>query len=1007
MGFIPEDVANSLLDGSAFKLPVDSGTSDRPATYQPLADSSGNSRLDNLYDKYGKQYNVDPNLLVAQGGQESGFKSGAVSNKGAKGIAQFEPGTAAEYGVNVNDPESSVRGQAHLMSDLLNRTNDVSLSLAGYNSGHHYGVDRLRRNLQNIPETRDYNKRIQSRYGNFAFDPNSFAHNLLASTPESTEKEPEFDANDVAQGVLDQTSTPHDPAGRPMLQPPADNQGGQPVSPTVATPQTLNVPPAVPTTVPSAPPVNPADVQQLTDIGNAAAQGQRYAPAVPPTTPVQSPAAVQGHQGAVTPTQTTGNGVVQPQQSTTDQDYQQYVAYQQSQNAPVADRAAFDASVAQEKGASTSVTGATVTPPVAQTSDGQTPVAEIQPTQFKAAGASITQEDRDHIQQYKADHPNASADDVLNFTKGLQAKNNAHPLSDDELVKTDLAFNVDLPKGAGEEYATTAVRNALIKQYGMTPEQAAVAAGSVEGITPEGNRLLTLHVSRANIAAAVGMDKVRADYDKEVGQKTLESSQQAAASPSDNLATNNPVHDSTGDPLLDQAKEDVSNDFTSKGTDADIATRYAELVRGQANEAEKRNAAGMGASLQDDGIGTAFGGLLGSGARGLDFLKGVAKVASYLTPGLGGVFRDNVIDGSFGDKMSAISQLGKIIEDKSQVKDANGNPTLRSRVVSMAGGAPGDFSRLGLQMELPGGALIAFPLDTMMQSVGRGDITPKTFEETLKSGAQNLMFYGMGELGVMAKGGTLKAILPKATVEALADGTASLSTRSNALLQLYGRGVTLGGVTAGQFGLSKLEGKSNTEALNDAISIAALDFFSNLKGDIGKLQGKVVEVQNGADSKYYTVTPKDEVVELAKAPDKTDILYNVPKPSEPLDAAFASKPTAEQKAADTTSNEQTSGNQAEQPQTETPSIQAPQSDAVKDIEGQRQAELQQAQKDAIQLPLIDTATKVGQMRLKTPINAEDSEGGVVEGGSTVGAAQREITKRQKVLSTLLECLHGS
>ena len=60
----------------------------------------------------------------------------AVSRAGARGIAQFMPGTARSYGLgNPFDAPASIDAQAHLMRDLLRQFGSVSLALAAYNAG--------------------------------------------------------------------------------------------------------------------------------------------------------------------------------------------------------------------------------------------------------------------------------------------------------------------------------------------------------------------------------------------------------------------------------------------------------------------------------------------------------------------------------------------------------------------------------------------------------------------------------------------------------------------------------------------------------------------------------------------------------------------------------------------------------------------------------------------------------------------------------------------------------
>jgi hypothetical protein len=89
-----------------------------------------------------QQYGVDPDIFERQINQESGFRPWGDDGKplgssaGAQGIAQFMPATAAGYGVDVNDPYSSLEGAARHMRDLLKANNgNYRYALAAYNAG--------------------------------------------------------------------------------------------------------------------------------------------------------------------------------------------------------------------------------------------------------------------------------------------------------------------------------------------------------------------------------------------------------------------------------------------------------------------------------------------------------------------------------------------------------------------------------------------------------------------------------------------------------------------------------------------------------------------------------------------------------------------------------------------------------------------------------------------------------------------------------------------------------
>jgi transglycosylase-like protein with SLT domain/D-alanyl-D-alanine carboxypeptidase-like protein len=111
-----------------------------------------------------QRWNVSAALLAAQLYAESNFNPFAVSPAGARGIAQFMPGTASAYGLrNPFDAEASIDAQAHLMRDLLRRFGSVPLALAAYNAGP--GAVAACGCIPPYPETRAYVARILGLLG--------------------------------------------------------------------------------------------------------------------------------------------------------------------------------------------------------------------------------------------------------------------------------------------------------------------------------------------------------------------------------------------------------------------------------------------------------------------------------------------------------------------------------------------------------------------------------------------------------------------------------------------------------------------------------------------------------------------------------------------------------------------------------------------------------------------------------------------------------------------------
>ena len=127
--------------------------------------TTGNKKIDQLIRYYGGRYDVDPYLIYLVMHQESDFRSAAVSAKGAQGLMQLMPGTAARYGViNISDPAQNIMGGAHYLSDLLQLFNgNVSLALAGYNAGEG-AVMKYGNRVPPYQETRYYVRSISARY---------------------------------------------------------------------------------------------------------------------------------------------------------------------------------------------------------------------------------------------------------------------------------------------------------------------------------------------------------------------------------------------------------------------------------------------------------------------------------------------------------------------------------------------------------------------------------------------------------------------------------------------------------------------------------------------------------------------------------------------------------------------------------------------------------------------------------------------------------------------------
>lgn len=132
--------------------------------YTYLGPMASREELEEVIAWYADKYYLDPNLIRAVIKAESGFDPLALSKKGARGLMQLMPKTAALMEVrDPYNPVENIGGGARYLRYLLDKFDGkITLVLAAYNAGE----TRVRQ-YQKVPpfqETRHYVKKVMRYY---------------------------------------------------------------------------------------------------------------------------------------------------------------------------------------------------------------------------------------------------------------------------------------------------------------------------------------------------------------------------------------------------------------------------------------------------------------------------------------------------------------------------------------------------------------------------------------------------------------------------------------------------------------------------------------------------------------------------------------------------------------------------------------------------------------------------------------------------------------------------
>jgi soluble lytic murein transglycosylase-like protein len=135
-----------------------------PEIPKPVSAPMQPQDLDAIIKQLSLKHGLDPDLIRAVIRAESAFNHRAVSPKGARGLMQLMPSTAANLGVEDSfDPAANVNAGARYLRELLaQHNNDLVKALAAYNAGP--GAVQRHRGIPPYRETINYIRRIINDY---------------------------------------------------------------------------------------------------------------------------------------------------------------------------------------------------------------------------------------------------------------------------------------------------------------------------------------------------------------------------------------------------------------------------------------------------------------------------------------------------------------------------------------------------------------------------------------------------------------------------------------------------------------------------------------------------------------------------------------------------------------------------------------------------------------------------------------------------------------------------
>ena len=139
------------------------------ARVAPAGLVSTGTRYEPLIVEHSKSHSVRPDLVRAVIQVESAFNPRAVSPKGAMGLMQLMPTTAAQYGVfDPFNPAENIRAGVRYLRTLLDKyNNNEQLALAAYNAGP-TAVGKYGNKIPPYRETQNYVPKVLHHYERYS-----------------------------------------------------------------------------------------------------------------------------------------------------------------------------------------------------------------------------------------------------------------------------------------------------------------------------------------------------------------------------------------------------------------------------------------------------------------------------------------------------------------------------------------------------------------------------------------------------------------------------------------------------------------------------------------------------------------------------------------------------------------------------------------------------------------------------------------------------------------------